>query len=211
MRTRDLRLAFVCFAIRPVRGEDRGGGESDVLRRYRAGHAVSARSAGRLEPWLEILCHGDQGAFGTRRCELAARMLVLEAMDLLADRRLSTTTVPASPDIVDRALAFIETNIRRPFAVGELAEHCCCSARHLRRVFRARTGSGLMDAISERRMRLAAQDLLMRFSAGQVARSLGFSSAAHFTRLFRRYHGITPKRFQLEHAPAGSVPRTEFR
>ncbi len=210
LRTRDLRLTFVCFSVERLPGSGKARSGSGVVERFLNGHTLCAPSRGRLEPWLDILSRGNEGAFAAERCETAARMLVLEAMDILARAPDENSASPQSPDTFARAVEFIERNIGRQFSVEELARHCACSSRQLRRVFVSRTGQRLMETVNERRMRLAAQQLLMRFTAGQVAESLGFSSAAHFTRLFARYHGVTPKRYQIQHAPKGTLPRTEF-
>jgi AraC-like DNA-binding protein/mannose-6-phosphate isomerase-like protein (cupin superfamily) len=209
-RTHDLELVFLCFAVAPVDGPAPENPEAHVVARFLAGHAVHCRSEGRLDPWLAVMCDSAHGLFGAHKRETAARLFVFEAMDLLALFPDPDVSRPAEPDAFARAVEFIERNVRRQFTVEELARHCACSSRQLRRLFTERAGRRLMDSVNERRMRLAAQDLLMRFTVGQVAEAFGFASAAHFTRLFARYHGVTPKRYQLRFAPKGAIPKTDF-
>jgi AraC-like DNA-binding protein len=143
------------------------------------------------------------------RRQSALRLFVLEALS-----SLTTTTSgqeeTAAPEPVRRAIQYIERNVHTSFTVSQLAAACFCSERHLRRLFLERTGTGLLRAISERRMHLAAQQLLMRFNVSTVARAFGMSSVAHFSRQFRRVHGLSPKQYQQRHAPGPALPRTVF-
>ena len=97
------------------------------------------------------------------------------------------------------ALEQIEESIRQstPFSVDELATKSELSADHLSRIFKDATGWAPMDYFQRRRIHHACTWLLNpRNSITDVAYALGFSDAAHFSRLFRRYQGQSPRKYR---------------
>jgi AraC-like DNA-binding protein/quercetin dioxygenase-like cupin family protein len=97
------------------------------------------------------------------------------------------------------ALDSIEESIRQsmPLSVEKLAEQSELSADHLSRIFKESTGWSPMDYFQRRRTHHACSWLLNpRHSITDVALALGFSDTAHFSRLFRRYQGCSPREYR---------------
>lgn len=93
------------------------------------------------------------------------------------------------------ALAYVERHLRDSrLSVAQVARSIGVSERQLSRIF-AETGSGLSRVVLERRLDLA-QKLLStpadRRSIGEIAAWCGFTSHAHFTRVFRERFEETP-------------------
>lgn len=92
------------------------------------------------------------------------------------------------------ALAYIERRLRDPrLSVNDVAAHVGVSERHLSRIF-AEKGAGPARVILEMRLELAHRLLGSSGapSVGEVAQNSGFSSHAHFTRVFRERFEETP-------------------
>lgn len=89
------------------------------------------------------------------------------------------------------ALDYIENNLDREIDMTELARITLTSEYHFRRVFSALAGLPLSLYIRQRRMTLAAADILDGTGVLDVASKYGYTADA-FTRAFRDLHGITP-------------------
>lgn len=92
------------------------------------------------------------------------------------------------------ALAYIEGHLRDPrLGVGQVAAGVGVSERQLARIFRE-SGSGVARVILDRRLELARRILSERGApaVGEVAMQCGFSSHAHFARVFRERFEETP-------------------
>lgn len=98
------------------------------------------------------------------------------------------------------ALAYVERNLRDPrLSVAQVAHEIGISERHMSRVF-GETGTGLARVILERRLDLARRILdspeAGSRSVGEIAAYCGFSSHAHFARVFRERFQASPVRLR---------------
>ncbi|MEW6255472.1 MAG: AraC family transcriptional regulator [Pseudomonadota bacterium] len=92
-----------------------------------------------------------------------------------------------------RVIAFIEENCLRNIRLQELAALTDLSQSYFSHAFKAATGVPPYQWHMKARLRrveemLAAGDLPLT----QIAVEAGFADQAHFTRVFRRFHGLTP-------------------
>jgi len=97
------------------------------------------------------------------------------------------------PAALRRAVDYIEKNLRQRLAVSEVALHAHVSTRTLQNLFQVHKGVPASEFIRERRMQRADQLLReARKSVAQVAEASGYSSAANFSRDYRRRFGRVP-------------------
>ncbi len=84
-----------------------------------------------------------------------------------------------------------------PFHVEEFARRRGMSRSGFTRLFKNTIGMGPMDYYQERRARYAARCLIeSEESITDIAHRLGYSDAAHMTRLFKRLLGSTPSEYR---------------
>lgn len=77
------------------------------------------------------------------------------------------------------------------------------SADHLRRVLRLATGATPVELQNTARIARAQELLKEGRSIGETATRCGFSDAAYFSRVFKKYSaGLSPRAFTLQHRPA---------
>lgn len=91
-----------------------------------------------------------------------------------------------------RSLARMEATVESPLSRSAIARHAGVSPRHLDRLFRE-TGESFVATYH--RLRLARAQVLLRqssLSISEVAVAVGFSSAGHFSRTFKRHLGRSP-------------------
>lgn len=113
--------------------------------------------------------------------------------------------LPSSPGRLplwlSQVLTFIEEGVERPVTVPDLAEFSGRSCEHVARCFRSYLGTTPSTAINEARLNRAA--LLLAHTNRpilDICYSLGYNSPSYFYRLFRRAHGVPPRRYRLEHS-----------
>jgi AraC family transcriptional regulator, transcriptional activator of pobA len=141
---------------------------------------------------------------GYRQAALAHLTLLLIdlarlAGDVVGDLRRSGEPLLAEVfEVIDRRLA-------EPLSLRDVARELGMTAGHLTTIVRRRTGRTVQDWIVERRM-AEARSLLADTDVpvGEIARRIGMSDPAYFSRLFRRTHGASPRDWRRA-APGNSI------
>ena len=81
-------------------------------------------------------------------------------------------------------------------SIAKLASRVHCSTAHLSREFKRRSGYTVHQYQQQLRIRASLQLLCdTRFNGAAIASQLGFATHSHFSDVFRRYFGMTPKAF----------------
>ena len=102
-----------------------------------------------------------------------------------------------SRPVLTRVLDFIRANLGRDLTITQLAAVADLSPHHFSLLFKRSVGVAPHQWVLHARVREAERLLLMRsMSVAEVALTLGFASQSHFTDVFRRLTGTTPKRYQ---------------
>ncbi|MFY0991261.1 AraC family transcriptional regulator [Halomonas sp. C05BenzN] len=99
-----------------------------------------------------------------------------------------------------RLLPEIEADLARPWRVRDWANRCHLAEAAFARQFRALTGQSPHAWLVARRLRLARER--MRESSAsltEIALACGFADAAHFSRVFRTRHGVSPRQWRRLH------------
>lgn len=107
--------------------------------------------------------------------------------------------------IVEETLRFIEAHCLRPLGLADVAAAVGRSPAHLTTVVRRATGRSVGQWIMHGRV-VEAERLLLRSSepVDEIAARVGYADATHFTRLFRRVHGVTPAVWRARRSPGGT-------
>jgi AraC family transcriptional regulator len=130
----------------------------------------------------------------TLACDLTIRLL----------RQYTTTTSATawprarlSSHKLRRAIEFVDENLRNDLTLGAIAEAVALSPGHFAHAFRQATGLAPHRYVLERRVERAKA--LLRQSdlpITQIAHIVGCSSHSHFSVLFHRITGLTPRQFR---------------
>ena len=110
----------------------------------------------------------------------------------------SRACVGLPPHKLSRVLAFIREHIADAIRVDHLASMLHMSPCHFARMFRQAVGQPPHAYITSQRMR-RAKELLRETDMPlvDVAAGAGFQTQAHFTGVFRKHAGVTPRLFRL--------------
>lgn len=100
--------------------------------------------------------------------------------------------------IIEEALKLIHTQPQQPWTVASLARAVACSRSSFAARFRARVGEAPMEYLTRWRMQRAALLLSAQPSPqiSEVAAQVGYSSAAAFSKAFKRQIGMAPKAYR---------------
>lgn len=106
---------------------------------------------------------------------------------------------------IKAVLIMMEQHLDREIPIGKLASSVNLSRRQLERVFREKAGMTPARAYDRVRME-HAKTLLLQSKATtiEVALDVGFVNASHFTRIFKRVHGLTPSQVRERHRPSAN-------
>ncbi|WPP40508.1 helix-turn-helix domain-containing protein [Paenibacillus hunanensis] len=100
--------------------------------------------------------------------------------------------------IFERILAYIHRHYRRSnLQVHDIAKDIHFSTGYLSLIFRRRMNQTLWEYITELRIELA-KHLLCTTSKkrDEIAYEIGYESPEHFSRMFKRYTGLSPTEYR---------------
>lgn len=103
-----------------------------------------------------------------------------------------------APHRLQRVLAAIDARLAEPIQVHELADEIHMSPFHFARMFKLSVGHAPHAYITQQRME-RAKDLLAHgdLALAEVATRVGYQTQAHFTGVFHKQVGMTPRVFRL--------------
>jgi len=105
----------------------------------------------------------------------------------------------ATADRIQIVQDYLRDNLAAPVSVGELARLASLSTSHFAALFKASTGSGVVEYV--RRLRSArARELLITTDASiaDIGVSVGYSDPFYFSRQFRLVNGASPSDFRRD-------------
>ncbi len=114
-------------------------------------------------------------------------------------------------DHMNAAIDYIEERLEDEIDYNKAAKIACCSLFHFQRMFSFVAGMGLSDYVRQRRMTMAAFDLLNSSERIiDIAQKYGYNSPTAFTRAFINIHGLAPSMVRVHGVPLSSFPRITF-
>lgn len=139
-----------------------------------------------------------------RAHELRARVALLAGLVARAIAEAAPGTLPAETTLQRRFEALIDAHFTAHWPVARYARALNVTPTHLSRVMRAATGQPASAAITDRVIREARRNLAYsNLSIAQVAYALGYDDPAHFSRVFARATGLSPRAFRKTQEAAG--------
>ncbi|WP_144395321.1 ATP-binding protein [Pleionea sediminis] len=99
-----------------------------------------------------------------------------------------------SQSAIDRSIECIKSNYHNPdFSIKDLAASIYLSERQLLRKFQDTLGISPRDYINDYRLSIARPMVIQGLKVTEVALKTGFSSAAYFSRQYKKKFGVSPK------------------
>jgi RpiB/LacA/LacB family sugar-phosphate isomerase len=182
------------------------------------GLIVSSRGVGasvaanRVPGVRAALCHDAYSAhLGAKNEGMNVLVLAVHALDgdqaqEVVDSYLNATLAPIEvvgglpPRRLQKVFSHIRENLKRDLSVTELAGVVGMSQYYFSKLFKMSTGTTPHQYVMRQRVE-RAQDLLRegQMPLAEVATEVGFETQSHFTSVFRRLVGATPKKYREMH------------
>lgn len=124
---------------------------------------------------------------------------VLEIRDtaiVFYTNEISKIKVKMLSPIISTIIQFINLNVYKRLTIKEVSDYFNLSETKLRSLFKSEMGETIQTYIIKRKVSEAKIMLKSNSTINEVALNLGFSDASHFSRTFKKYAGLTPKRYQ---------------
>lgn len=103
--------------------------------------------------------------------------------------------------LVTKATEYIENHLTENLSNAMIADSIPCSPDYLSHLFKKETGLTLYQYVLEQKCRTACYMLENgNHSCTEIGAFLGFSSASHFTSMFREIYGISPGAYRKQQA-----------
>lgn len=129
----------------------------------------------------------------------AVKNLIIEALDSLSVKSYHfSKPLIFSCNALELCLDYIDNNLNRKIALEELSKHSNTSIRNLQYLFKKHLNKTIIEYVNERKINLASHLLTMQFSIQDTANQIGINDASQFTKLFKKYKSISPKKYQLQ-------------
>jgi RpiB/LacA/LacB family sugar-phosphate isomerase len=137
---------------------------------------------------------------------LALHLIEEEHASEVVEAYLGATLAPIEvigglpPRRLQRVFAHIRENIARDLSVTELAQVVGMSQYYFSKLFKMSTGTTPHQYVMRQRVERAQEHLReSRTPLAEVATQVGFETQSHFTSVFRRLVGATPKHYREMH------------
>jgi len=103
--------------------------------------------------------------------------------------------------LINQCVEYIYVHIKERITIDDLVEHTGISASHLSHQFKLEMGMSISDYIRKKKIE-KSQNLLKfcDYSLVSIANYLSFSSQSHFTQVFQKQVGMTPKKYRDLHS-----------
>lgn len=103
-------------------------------------------------------------------------------------------------DVIDSLIEWIEENIEKPIKIRDVSEKAGYSKWHLQRIFHQVIGETLGNYIRDRKLELAANELLHTQNAVvEISFKYGYDSQQSFSRTFSRKYSLPPQAYRRMH------------
>ncbi|MDO5136542.1 MAG: response regulator [Eubacteriales bacterium] len=112
-------------------------------------------------------------------------------------RGMATTKEKESESVVAKARAYIDENYQKDISLDEVSRLVDISPYYFSKLFKQEQGEGFVEYLTRTRMGRALQLLKNpRYSIKEVCGMCGYSDPNYFSRIFKRYEGLTPSEYR---------------
>lgn len=100
---------------------------------------------------------------------------------------------------VEKIQTYVRTHIFEDITREELSKHLYVNPDYMSRQYKRNTGETLGQYVTREKMKKAAELLIStNKSIGDIGLCLGFSNFAHFSKMFKKIMGCTPKEYRIQ-------------
>ena len=99
--------------------------------------------------------------------------------------------------IIDVVVRYIEENYNKEIGLNDAAAIVFITPNYLSELFSREKGCSFKEYIIQKRIEIAKKLLCdLEYSIGDIAKKIGYGDEKHFSKLFKKYTGVTPSEFR---------------
>jgi AraC family transcriptional regulator, arabinose operon regulatory protein len=103
-------------------------------------------------------------------------------------------------DATSNSIAYMKTCLHETFTIKQLAQQQNISVSHYSRIFKQKTGSSPIHYFNQLKVQKSCQYLYFSDrSIKEISSELGFDDPYYFSRLFKKFIGVSPAKYKLTH------------
>ncbi len=130
----------------------------------------------------------------------AGRLLMLEMLHSYC-RLVRRNALGSYSPLIRKTVTYIDADLSGELSLSALAAAQNISPSYLSALFHRETGKTVTDYVTEKRMEAAARLLRStRLQVQTVAQHCGMADANYFSKIFKKYHGLTPRQYRETYA-----------
>ncbi len=145
--------------------------------------------------YMRLLCDAN-----AREPREPGVIMLPESAALLRDTCAAEAPASRASRLVEQVCRYARENIQREITVADIAAHLHLHPNYLLRLFKEQTGEAVIELLIrtriERAMELLRTDPQVKIY--EVAEAVGYDSVSHFSRIFKRKTGMSPKDYQQQ-------------
>lgn len=99
--------------------------------------------------------------------------------------------------LLEKARQYVRDNVDKRILLQDAADYVCLSPGYLSALFKKQYDQSFVEFINEEKCRRACELIRQgQHRINEISYMLGFENAYYFTRVFKRYTGMTPTEYQ---------------
>ena len=103
-------------------------------------------------------------------------------------------------DATSNSITYMKTCLHETFTIKQLAQQQNISVSHYSRIFKQKTGSSPIHYFNQLKVQKSCQYLYFSDnSIKEISSELGFDDPYYFSRLFKKFIGVSPAKYKLTH------------
>ena len=128
--------------------------------------------------------------------ELLLIYLLREANNQSAKQEFFISKINSSTDLQDEIVCYLASKLYDTLSLDELCEKLHYGKTHLCSFFKQKTGSTIYRTYLKLKIDEAKKLIRREFSFNDITNKLFFDSVAHFSYVFKKYTGMTPREYK---------------
>ena len=139
-----------------------------------------------------------QAILDENRTFIARTTDLLHLFEIISNQKRTDSSIVKYSKIATRLIDFVEENYASKLTVQSTADYFGYSKQYFCKWFKRETGTTFNEFLNTVRIHRACKCLANGYLVEETSEKCGFSDPSYFTKVFKRYIGITPKAYVLK-------------
>lgn len=138
----------------------------------------------------------EGGAPGWESAVIGNTMVLMTHLARAFFDRTDLSLSAERPELLDRAMAYMEENLARKITLSDAARYLYVSESTVSQAFRNKMGVSFHQCLTQRRLIAAKQLIVQDVLLENVGQLVGFPDYSTFYRAFKKQFGISPRQYR---------------